>query len=180
MKIVSFKGIYAVPISRSQNPQQTKFKNFTREVTPILNEGEHKEIYNENHTECYFLVQDRNDKIFESLARVNEIVALRISPKEFAHIKTTDKPESLAAKIKKAVYEAVSIGANYEIKNKNDIKTITIFEADGETIAGIYKFDNNKCGALIESQTYTDGKLESTNYFNEKGNKYRVTYHYGK
>ena len=166
MQNLNFKGYYAIPISKTQGPNTKSFNLMISESAPIVDKSEEQHFSPEKQV-YYLPIQDKNEKLFEQLAKVYYINVKKTEKADIENdtikFKNEDSP---AQKINDFVMSAIVLGAKHDIKNNDGVKKITLFEDDGKTVYGIFKYSN---GLLKEKQTFLDGKLAHITTFKDDG-----------
>ena len=79
---------------------------------------------------------------------------------------------SKAEKVSQFVKEALSNGAKNVVKTKDGIKTVVLFDEEGKTVFGVYKFDKND--RLVEELQFFNGKLKGIEKYNNDGQDQKV------
>ena len=147
MENLSFKGVYAIPITKQQNPTRTDYMKFL-ENTYVLRDKSEKSSYSQDEKKYHVYIQDKCDRIFEQLAKFYEIKADKVD-------KTTvpKKSVNMSEKMEKFVKEAIDAGAkNTLVSIDKDNSELTLYEDDGKTIFGKYILDKN--GTISEVHSY--------------------------
>ena len=179
MQGVSFRSTYAIPQGRSQKPVLPHYQEFISETYPLRKKGE-PSIYDGTKKEQYITIGDDSNKIndmtFEKLAKIYNIRIKKLSPQEVEKIKFSKGGINGAELTKTFISEAIAKGAKNITKSTNGIKTVVLFDEDGKSVFGIYKFDEKNNNKLIQEYAYLNGTLDSIGYYNEQGNKNRITF----
>ena len=166
MKNVSFKGVYTIPINESQNPTKPNYYKLL-DSTYDLREKSQRPAYSSDKKEYYIYIQDKADERFEQLAQI-----CGIKVKKTDKSKVPQKPVNAAEKIAKFVDSAIEAGAKYSVEEKNGIKTVTLFDDDGKTVFGKYRY--NKKGIIDRIYSYVDGKISHIDTLDRKTGAYRM------
>lgn len=165
MNGINFRGIYEIPLSKSQGPTTKSFNMLMDESTPIVEKSE-EQYYNPDKQIFYLPIQDKNEKLFEQLAKVYYINVNKSEKDATSGSIKLMKADSPSQKINEFVISAITMGAKHDISNNEGNKEITFYEDDGKTVYAIFKYSN---GQLTEKHTYLDGKPAHITTFNEDG-----------
>ena len=166
MNNVSFKGVYAIPLNDEQNPTKTNYAKLM-EATYTMRDKAEKPVYSQEKQKYYIYIQDKNDKNFETLAKLCGIKTKKVDKSQ-----VTNKPLNVAEKTAKFVDSAIEAGAKYSVEEKNGIKTVTLYDEDGKTIFGKYRYGKN--GVINRIYSYVDGKISHINVLDRKTGGYRM------
>ena len=166
MNNVSFKGVYTIPINESQNPTKSNYYKLM-ESTYDLREKSQKAAYDSDKKEYYIYIQDKSDNKFEELAKI-----CGVTVKKTDKGKISQKPVNIAEKTAKFVDSAIEAGAKYSVEEKNGVKTVTLYEDDGKTVFGKYRYD--KKGTIDRVYSYVDGKISHIDTLDRKTGAYRM------
>lgn len=151
MKSLSFKSIYAIPHSNTQNHMVKKHMDIMIE-TAALRDTSKKYKYDAIKDISFVYIRDENDKKFENYASRYGI-----------HYRKANVEE---------LNNAVDIDPKYEISTEGNLKNITLYDAKGKEVFARYTIGKSKDGEekLVKKEEFLDGKSNCIHEYDDNGN----------
>ena len=172
MSGVSFKGVYAIPSDKVQNPFSKNYIGFMTE-TASLRDADKGSRYNPINDVYYVYIRDENDKKFEDYASRYGIHYRRANQTDLNNsiLIKSKQQQSQADKDLKFMVTALRMGAKFDVATENGKKIVSIYDAKGEQIFSKYIIDTTEGlgGKLVKKIEFLDGKTDCVHEYDDEG-----------